>query len=115
MMHKVLCYQSQTLGCRQQVHFLGKLPFQLGQLRSIQVTSQFQCSRYLIVDFRILQILQFLATILIVEWYCCLVLYGPFEVVDTHVATECTGGDVIVREQRCSCKANTVSRWQQMH
>ena len=95
-MHKVLGNQAQTLGCCQQMHLLGELAFQFGQLRGIQFACLFQGGGNLIVDFWILQVLQFLTTILIIEGHGGFILYGPFEVIDTYVATECTRCNIVV-------------------
>ena len=113
MAYEILSHNAQTLPCCQQMYLLGKLTFQFSQLRSIQIASHFQSGSYLIIDFRILQVLKLLSPILIIQGHCGFILYGSLKVIDTHISTKSTCCDV--REQWRTCEADTMSRWQHMH
>ena len=97
------------------MYFLTELTLQFGQLRCIQISCHFQRRSYLLIDFRVLQVLQFLASVLIVKGHRGLIFYSPFEIIDTYIATKSTCRDVIVFQQRCTCKAYTMGCWQNVH
>ena len=65
MTHKVLCNNSKTLLCSKQMHLLGKLTFQFCLLWWVEVFLV-QSGSNLGIDFRILQFLQLLPSILVI-------------------------------------------------
>ncbi len=115
MLHKITGYNTQSLLGREQVYFLSKLAFQLLLLRRVHITRLFKGSCYLFVYLGILEPLQTLTTIFIIERHCSLILNGALEVIDAHIATKGSLGDMVMAQQRSACEADAVRRWQQMH
>ena len=108
MTHKILGDHLQAFGCCQQMYFLGKFTFQLCLLRSIYLAGLFQYSRYLFIDFRILQILQPFTTILIIQRNGCFIIYRPFKIVDAYITTESSGRYIVVAQQGSTGESDTV-------
>ena len=70
---------------------------------------------YPLVNLRIAQVLDLLTSVLVEQGNRGMVIYSPLEVVDTHVTTEGTLSDVVIGEQRRTCKTDTVGIGEQMH
>ena len=84
---------------------LGKLPLQLLLLVYVQV-GPLNGVQNPIGDFRIVQIGDFIAPILIIEGHRCTVFHRPLEIVNRYVTAKGTLSNVVTGKQWSPGKAN---------
>ena len=113
MLHKIMGDGLQARFRREQMYFLFKLMHHLFRLIRIQIR-RLNGIQNLLRDLRILDFLDLFAPVLIIQRNGCLILHGPFEIINGDITAKGAGGNLIGGQERGARETDAGRRWQQL-